>query len=208
MTATTDEETAIVDEASPIEQSSQSQPTNKSPDGRLVDDDGITFIPFDKKKHMSQASAMTLKAYPFPENFMCIGGLYEAIFGVAAVHEETGDLAGYYIAKGIIPGNKVGIKGKKVANLAQICTSSNYQKRGIAKRMGKYMMDGCHPEFDPADYDEIIVQDTDAYNSPSWLFSDRCGFRYFPTIDIIKRFGILGYIQLCLTMVHVLPGQV
>ena len=69
-------------------------------------------------------------------------------------------------------------------------------------------MDSCHPEFDPNDYDEIIVQDTDAYNSPSWLFSDRCGFRYFPTIEVIKRFGILGYIQICLTMVHVLPGQV
>ena len=114
MTATTDEETAIVDEASPIEQSSQSQPTNKSPDGRLVDDDGITFIPFDKKKHMSQASAMTLKAYPFPENFMCIGGLYEAIFGVAAVHEETETWPDITLLKVSFPEIKLVLKGRRL----------------------------------------------------------------------------------------------
>ena len=38
---------------------------------------------------MSQASSMTLKAYPFPENFMCILGLHETIYGVAAVDESS-----------------------------------------------------------------------------------------------------------------------
>ena len=93
---------------------------------------------------MSEAMSMTLKAYPFPENLMAIIGLCETSFSVPTVHEETGDLAGCYIAQGIFPGNKVGIQGKKVANLAQICTSLNYQKRGIAKQMGKYFMDGCY----------------------------------------------------------------
>ncbi len=87
-----DEEIAI-DEAAPVDV--EQQTTNKSNDGRLVDDNGITFCPFDKKKHMSEAMSMTLQAYPFPENFMAIMGLYETSFGVAAVHEETGDLAGY-----------------------------------------------------------------------------------------------------------------
>lgn len=123
---TADEESANVTEESdlPIDE----QQPSKS-DGRVVGDDGITLIPFDKKKHNSSAMSMTLKEYPFPENILCIIGLYETAYGVAAIHEETGDLAGYFIAKSIV-------KGKKVANLAQICSSSNYQKRGIATRMG------------------------------------------------------------------------
>ena len=130
---TANEESANVTEESdlPIDE----QQPSKS-DGRVVGDDGITLIPFDKKKHNSSAMSMTLKEYPFPENILCIIGLYETAYGVAAIHEETGDLAGYFIAKSIFPCNNVGVMGKKVANLAQICSSSNYQKRGIATRMG------------------------------------------------------------------------
>jgi hypothetical protein len=181
-------------------------------DGRVVGDDGIVFMPF-ANNHRGSAAVMTLKAYAFPENIGAAMEIYtNDAFGVVAVDETSSDdddykLAGYYLAKSVFPCNTVGLHKKKVANLAQICTSSNYQKRGIATRLGKYMMDGSHPNFNPQDFDEIIVQDTDTYNSPSWLFSDRCGFRYFPTIDIIKRLGLVGYIQLCLTMAHVLPGQ-
>jgi len=73
--------------------------------------------------------------------------------------------------------------------------------------MGRYLLDGKHPHFKPDDYDEIIVQDTDAFNSPSWLFSDRVGFRYFPTQEIVKRFGLVGYYQLSATAHQILPGQ-
>jgi hypothetical protein len=69
------------------------------------------------------------------------------------------------------------------------------------------MLDGMHPDFNPDDFDEVLVQDTDAFNSLSWLFSDRCGFRYFPTIKIIKRFGLLSYIQLFLNMTHYFSAQ-
>lgn len=176
-------------------------------DGRVPGEDGITLMPF-TNKHKWSAALMTTREYPFPENFLAAISVYiDTDFGVSAVDDTTGDLAGYYIAKAVYPCNTVGLSRKKVANLAQICTSSNYQKRGIATRLGKYFMDGSHPDFNPDDFDEVLVQDTDAFNSPSWMFSDRCGFRYFPTVDIIKRLGLLGYIQICLTMVKILPGQ-
>ena len=57
--------------------------------------------------------------------------------------EASGDLAGYYVGKTVFPRATVGFGRKKVANLAQICTSSKYQKRGIATRLGKYMIDGA-----------------------------------------------------------------
>lgn len=171
-------------------------------------EDGIRLIPF-AKSHRWPATFMTLKEYPVIENVLAatttIG--IQDIYGVVAVDDAEDTLAGYYVGKTIFPKNTVGLGCLKVANMAQICVSSRYQNRRLATRMGRYLLDGKHPHFKPDDYDEIIVQDTDAFNSPSWLFSDRVGFRYFPTQEIVKRFGLVGYYQLSATAHHILPGQ-
>ena len=173
------------------------------------DDEDIRLVPF-SKVHCWSSTMTTLREYSFPENFfsMTTTVTTSGIFGVAAV-DANDEVAGYYVGRSVPPfsDGTVGFGKKKVANLAQICVGSNYQQRGIAQCMGRFMLDGKHPDFNPDDYDEIFVQDTDVFNSPSWLFSDRVGFRYFPTHDIIRRLGLSGYLHIVLMCQHALPGQ-
>jgi len=169
-------------------------------------DDGsqeIRYVPFESK-HIARIVILTLKEFPFPENILCsIGFLaFFVMFGVVALDNED-RVAGYFLG---LPPLTICVSRKKVANLTIVCVSSNHQKRGIAKSMGKYMMEGKHPDFSPDDYEEILIQDTDVWNSPSWLFSDRTGFRYCPTHDMISRYGILGYLQI-LCQCHMMPCQ-
>lgn len=130
--------------------------------------------------------------------------LFNQLCGVVAI-DENGSVAGYFL--GFSHDDTIGWSRKKVKNLTIVCVSSKHQKKGIAKNMGKYMMEGKHPKFSKEDYDEVLLQDTDTWNSPSWLFSDRNGFRYFPTHEMIRRLGLLGYYQVLVYTNHILPCQ-
>jgi len=164
----------------------------------------IRYVPFEKKYALG-VFLLTAVEFPFPENVLCcIGALFYCLFfGVVAL-DENGKVVGYFLGQ---PPINIGISRKKVGILTVVCVSSKHQKKGIAKNLGKYVMEGKSEKFSPDDFDEIILQDTDTWNSPSWLFSDRNSFRYSPTHDLIRRFGLVGYAQIVLTGNHILPCQ-
>ncbi len=168
---------------------------------------GIRYVP-SESKHLPGILYLTITEFPFPENILNTLGnllaLFDQLFGVVAL-DENGSVAGYFL--GYSSDDTIGLAGKNVKNLVVVCVSSKHQKKGIAKTMGKYMMEGKHPKFSKEDYDEVFLQDTDTWNSPSWLFSDRNGFRYFPTHEMIRRIGLSGYLQMLLCTNHILPCQ-
>lgn len=164
----------------------------------------IRYVPFESK-HVMGNVFLTLAEFPFPENILASLGflMYATLFGVVAL-DENDKIAGYFLGGST---DRIGLSCKRVKTLIIVCVSSKHQKKGVATNLGKYMMDGKHPKFSPEDYDEVILQDTDTWNSPSWLFSDRNGLRYFPTHEMIRRFGLLGYFQIILYLNHTLPCQ-
>lgn len=171
---------------------------------RNPDSDEIRFVPA-AWEHYWSVLGLTLREFPCPENFMAflMFLVYGLFFGVVGVDSDN-RVAGYFLG---MKGSKYGWSRKKTGNLVVVCVSSRHQNRGVAKNMGKYMMEGKHPDFDPKEYDEILLQDTDTWNSPSWLFSDRTGFRYCPTHEMIRVFGFTGYIQILLEGTHITPCQ-
>jgi len=166
----------------------------------------IRFVPFSYKDHAMKSVPLTFREFPFPENILNVLGncINCRGFGVVALDGDDDKIVGYFLGSSH---SRLGFTCKKVGHLTIVCVDSKYQNQGIAKRMGKYMMEEKHPFFSVDDYDEILIQDTDTWNSPSWIFSDRIGFRYCPTHDLIRRFGIFGYLQLILSCSHILPGQ-
>jgi len=165
----------------------------------------IRFVP-NTREHYWGVLWMTLSEFPFPENvfaFLMLAASQWCMFGVVAVDSEN-KVAGYFLGSG---SSTYGLSRTKTGNLTIVCVGSKHQKKGISKNMGTYMMEGKHPKFNPEDYDEILIQDTDTWNSPSWLFSDRTGFRYCPTHDMIRTFGFFGYLHILLEGTHMVPCQ-
>merc|ERR1719261_2313118 len=181
--------------------------SNEEPDLPIANDTSSRDIHYEpyEKKHALGVLLLTAVEFPFPENFLAFLGalLYCLFFGVVAL-DENDKVVGYFLGQSPIT---IGLRCKKVGILTVVCVSSKHQKKGIARNMGKYVMEGNCQQFSPEDFGDITLQDTDVWNSPSWLFSDRIGFRYSPTHDMIRRFGVIGYLQILLTGNHILPCQ-
>jgi len=55
--------------------------------------------------------------------------------------------------------------------------------------------------------DEVLIEDTDLWNSPSWLWSDHLDVRWFSYSEQLRRFGLLGFLKMHFTFAHSVPGH-
>lgn len=167
----------------------------------MPSDDFAGLEPFVPGKHKRAVLVLAMRAFPFPSFFLgIILSLVSGLFGVVATDEQG--VTGFFLGQ-----ESTTLGGKSVAQLLIVAVAKRARGKRLASRMGAYMMSGAHPAFRPDDFDEVLIEDTDLWNSPSWLWSDRLGVRYFPYAEQLRRFGLLGYLKMHLTLSHSVPGH-
>jgi hypothetical protein len=155
---------------------------------------------YDAKKHKLGVLLLTALAFSFPGFIVALLlALESGLYGVVQTDERG--VTGFFLGKA-----DTTLGGKRVADLHIVAVAKRARGARLASRMGAYMMSGAHPTFRHDAYDEVLIADTDVWNSPSWLWSDRLGVRYFTYAEQLRLFGVIGFLKMHLTWVHSVQG--